>query len=424
MKKTLNLQILYALFLTAVAPLAATAQTVFFNDTFTGASTVNQAPATPTATSTSYQTYMGASGSSVSLTPGDLTVIWPNSGSVLGEIVGMFTNTPVALVVHGDYLDLTVVFTNTANILSSIASTENSGCTLNIGLFNSGGVTLNPGPTVMNSNTNAFTTGGTQTWLGYISRMFFSGSSSIITRPSQGGNPATTSQNQDLLFNNASSSSSFNNPTGANLGSTTTTNTPLTIGATYTVRLVIAFDSPNSLWITNTLYNGAGTGGSVVFAHSQQATNTTFLTGGFNAFAIGCRNTSVASQTITNNISSIKVVGQATPVNGPPHIDTQPVSAYVPNGSSGAFFVAATGFEMTYQWHRNGTNLLNGGNISGATTPILAISPVGAADLAPSNNPNGYYVTINGAGGFSRSGERRVGKECRVMCRSRWSPYH
>ena len=25
---------------------------------------------------------------------------------------------------------------------------------------------------------------------------------------------------------------------------------------------------------------------------------------------------------------------------------------------------------------------------------------------------------------FSRSEERRVGKECASMCRSRWSPYH
>ena len=26
--------------------------------------------------------------------------------------------------------------------------------------------------------------------------------------------------------------------------------------------------------------------------------------------------------------------------------------------------------------------------------------------------------------GFGRSEERRVGKECRIGCRSRWSPYH
>ena len=27
-------------------------------------------------------------------------------------------------------------------------------------------------------------------------------------------------------------------------------------------------------------------------------------------------------------------------------------------------------------------------------------------------------------GGLERSEERRVGKECRIGCRSRWSPYH
>src|SRR5881398_4203415 len=29
-----------------------------------------------------------------------------------------------------------------------------------------------------------------------------------------------------------------------------------------------------------------------------------------------------------------------------------------------------------------------------------------------------------GGGWFQRSEERRVGKECRLTCRSRWSPYH
>ena len=30
----------------------------------------------------------------------------------------------------------------------------------------------------------------------------------------------------------------------------------------------------------------------------------------------------------------------------------------------------------------------------------------------------------NGAGKSKRSEERRVGKECWITCRSRWSPYH
>ena len=36
-----------------------------------------------------------------------------------------------------------------------------------------------------------------------------------------------------------------------------------------------------------------------------------------------------------------------------------------------------------------------------------------------------YYQVIQSRYGFNpRSEERRVGKECRALCRSRWSPYH
>ena len=31
---------------------------------------------------------------------------------------------------------------------------------------------------------------------------------------------------------------------------------------------------------------------------------------------------------------------------------------------------------------------------------------------------------LSGSGKSSRSEERRVGKECAIVCRSRWSPYH
>ena len=33
-------------------------------------------------------------------------------------------------------------------------------------------------------------------------------------------------------------------------------------------------------------------------------------------------------------------------------------------------------------------------------------------------------ISAEPGSGFSRSEERRVGKECRLTCRSRWSPYH
>ena len=34
------------------------------------------------------------------------------------------------------------------------------------------------------------------------------------------------------------------------------------------------------------------------------------------------------------------------------------------------------------------------------------------------------HVHQNGSCRWSRSEERRVGKECQSVCRSRWSPYH
>ena len=36
----------------------------------------------------------------------------------------------------------------------------------------------------------------------------------------------------------------------------------------------------------------------------------------------------------------------------------------------------------------------------------------------------GVMHTVLGGVGGKRSEERRVGKECRALCRSRWSPYH
>ena len=36
-----------------------------------------------------------------------------------------------------------------------------------------------------------------------------------------------------------------------------------------------------------------------------------------------------------------------------------------------------------------------------------------------------FLIVLDSFGiGAERSEERRVGKECRIGCRSRWSPYH
>ncbi len=376
-----------------LATAAASTATTFFTDNFNAGSTVNQAPGSPTIFSTSYQTVAGSATITNVISANDLFYSFPASSSLLGEVLGLFTNSPIALSLPGDYLAITIVFTNTANILGGL-DTANS--TLNIGLFNSGGVPPNQGPIVSPVNTNNANTGGTQNWVGYVGRMFFSGTANIFTRPAQAANPATA-QCQDLLFSGASSTQAFNNPNGTSLGGTGIS-VHLTNGMPYTLQLGILFNTPGSLQITNAIFGGTSATGTPIFTQTQTATNTTILAGSFDGFAFGWRNTG-GSQVSALDISSITVSGSVTPPCCLPIIDGPAPVVVATNGSCAFSVFTLFVIGETYQWHRNGTNLLDGGNISGATSAQLIISPAGTNDVC--SGTNGYYVTVTGAGGFT-----------------------
>lgn len=79
-------------------------------------------------------------------------------------------------------------------------------------------------------------------------------------------------------------------------------------------------------------------------------------------------------------------------VNAPPVITTGPVTQFACPGDSISFQVTATGTNLTYQWRKGIVNLVNAGNISGATTSTLSIDPATATDAA-----NNYNVIISGA---------------------------
>lgn len=395
-----KLTVCFALLLLAT-PLAVRA-TAFFADYFTNSSTLNQAPTAPTINSASYQTYIGTTnaGSVPGLSAGQLTIAFPNTSSVLGEGLVRFASTPVALSETGDYLEAMVVFVNTSNILSAAAGvTLNANSSVNIGLFNSGGVNPNQGQFAINHGAAmSLLTGGTEDWVGYIGRIGYSGNNAIITRPTQ--TPATTSnsRNQDLMFNNASSTQSFGEPTGSSANGPAGSSS-LVQGSTNTLYLKVTLTATGTTSVSNALFNGVGLGGTMVY--SQERTNLTGanFTAGFDGLAIGWRNNSSPGQGSAMTLLAVEISGQTTVVTSPPDIVTQPVPVTVPNGGSCAYWVVAQGFNMTYQWHRYGTNLVNGGNISGATSDTLIISPASAADAA--SGANGYYVTITGTGGYS-----------------------
>ncbi|NOU48290.1 MAG: DUF3494 domain-containing protein [Bacteroidales bacterium] len=68
------------------------------------------------------------------------------------------------------------------------------------------------------------------------------------------------------------------------------------------------------------------------------------------------------------------------------------ISTVVCVGGSVSFSATATGgTDLTYQWRKGSVNLVNGGNISGATSATLIINPVTLSDVSPN-----YNVVING----------------------------
>lgn len=361
---------------------------VFFSDTFGGGSTLNSlTPANPTATSTAYEIISSKAWTQTNISPNQLRFGIANSTSGHVQSQALFAPNAVALVLPGDYVKLTVVFTNFSGLLTEAGQ-------LGFGMYNSGQVKPYAGGCNGNATTSATLSGGAQGWMGYVAQINYTGANSrIMTRPSQSA--VTTGNNQDLI-SQGSSSSSY---TGATtVGSTVASTVSLAVGQVYTNVLTITLVGSQSVAVSNVLSSTSG----VLANFGGVATNATFLTGGFDGLAVGYMDRANSSSN-TIDIASIEVSGSVTAISGPPTIDTQPVDVTVPNGGSCAFSVAATGFNVTYQWKRNGTNLLNGGNISGATSSQLIISPAGTGDNL--SGANGYYCVVTGAGPFSTNSE-------------------
>ncbi|MEI6823054.1 MAG: ice-binding family protein, partial [Bacteroidota bacterium] len=86
----------------------------------------------------------------------------------------------------------------------------------------------------------------------------------------------------------------------------------------------------------------------------------------------------------TSAITAVMPPGCAASVS--PAITTQPVNKTVCNGDTAIFTVSATGTALTYQWRKGTVNLINGGNISGATSDTLKIYPVSISDTSSKYN--------------------------------------
>ena len=97
---------------------------------------------------------------------------------------------------------------------------------------------------------------------------------------------------------------------------------------------------------------------------------------------------------ITNAVGNVTSANALLTVLTPPGITSQPANRSVVEGTTATFNVAATGTApLTYRWRRRGTNVVNGGNVSGATTTTLTLN---SAQLSQEDN---YSVEVSNAAG-------------------------
>ncbi|HAO77484.1 MAG TPA: hypothetical protein DCQ92_00645, partial [Verrucomicrobia subdivision 3 bacterium] len=81
-----------------------------------------------------------------------------------------------------------------------------------------------------------------------------------------------------------------------------------------------------------------------------------------------------------------------------PAISTQPTNLTILSGSNAVFSATVSGSApLVYQWRKNGTNISNGGNISGATSNVLTLTAV------TTNSSGNYNLSVTNIFGVSTS---------------------
>jgi len=116
---------------------------------------------------------------------------------------------------------------------------------------------------------------------------------------------------------------------------------------------------------------------------------------------VGTYNATLWFTNLTSGIGQSRQYGLS--VISPPTITTQPTNQAVLEGAMATFRVSATGgLPLYYQWMVNGTNLIEGGNISGSTTTNLVISNVSSANVGP------YSVSVSNLASVTTSSNAQL----------------
>jgi PEP-CTERM motif len=284
-------------------------QTTVFSDDFSSSSLNSATPTAPTATSTSYETISTKALSTASIAAGHLDLGFGTTSGNGYEAQALFSTSPVTLATVGDSLDLMVTFTVPGGLLST-----NNG-TLSAGLYNSGG--LSPWAGGVNNASSAnitAATGAAQNWVGYVGQIAWTGNKSQInTRIAQTG---TGNNNQDVTTGGSvSSSKGYANPAPIHVVQSTTVGVTLAPGDQCTLLLQYNLTAPDTLAITNSLFSGADTSGTLLSELDTTASGADFLTNSFDGLAFGFY--ANASQDTSMDINQISVMSSVQAVPEP-----------------------------------------------------------------------------------------------------------
>jgi uncharacterized repeat protein (TIGR03803 family) len=138
--------------------------------------------------------------------------------------------------------------------------------------------------------------------------------------------------------------------------------------------------------------------GNAPFAYQWKENGTNLTDGGnisgsatrvLTILNVGLANSGLYSVLVTNTGNSVLSDGAALGViESPPQITMQPASQDLLVGESALFTVTVVGdLPLSYQWQENGTNLTDGGQVSGSASSALTIN-----NLVETNN--GIYSVI------------------------------
>jgi hypothetical protein len=139
----------------------------------------------------------------------------------------------------------------------------------------------------------------------------------------------------------------------------------------------------------------AGPGSMQPFTTSQVSAPANTVTVRVGAYLLNAYSTS-GSQSFFVDAFDLESEAPA----GAPAITQQPNHVTVAPGGTATFTVGvANGTGISYQWLLGGTNIADGGNVSGATTSTLTIKNASASDIGR------YRVRVTNAGGSVVSNE-------------------